>query len=267
MYRQYAFATPALRDLVRSAWSVSYADSSESMPGIIAPDAHVEFLFQTGAPCATWAEGAASAEPSPRAMIFGLRHGALRLVPTGENAIVGIRVTPAVASVILGRPLIDCWDRPVPLSTFIGSEADELLEQIAETLLPLVAPLLESWLLGRLRKWDGDDQHNLGLQNVLIWEIAGEPVSTLADQLGFSVRSLRRYCEKYAGLSPKQLVMSGRMLRACASLVDRRDLAISDVANSLGFGDQSAFTNAFRRYVGMTPARLRAEPIVHCERR
>ena len=86
-------------------------------------------------------------------------------------------------------------------------------------------------------------------------------------QLGFSVRSLRRYCEKYAGLSPKQLVMSGRILRACTSLMDQRLVSISDVANSLGFGDQSAFTNAFRHYVGMTPARLRAEPIVHCERR
>lgn len=142
MYLEYTFATPALRELVRSAWSVSYGSSSETMPGIIAPDAHVEFLFQTGAPCATRAE-----------------HGALRLVPTGDN----------------GR--------------------------------------------------------NLGLQNALIWEIAGNPVSTPSDSLGFSVRSLRRYCEKYAGLSPKQLVMSGRMLRACALLIDRHDFTISDIVD------------------------------------
>lgn len=50
MYRQYTFSAPALSDLIRSAWSVSVAGSAESIPGVIAPDAHVEFVFHTGAP-------------------------------------------------------------------------------------------------------------------------------------------------------------------------------------------------------------------------
>ena len=64
-----AFETPALRGLVAAPWRMAYGRSIEAMPGLIAPDAHVEFVFQTGAPCATRATGSASARPSPRAMI------------------------------------------------------------------------------------------------------------------------------------------------------------------------------------------------------
>lgn len=262
---EYSFATPGLGALVCTAWGASYGSGSDPMPGIIAPDAHVEFLFQTGAPCATLA-AEAEARPSPRAMIFGLRHGALQLRSTGANSIIGFRVPPAVASVILGRPLAECWDQPVALTDLIGPEARDLLDRIAEVPLSCAGTVLETWLLARLNDWNGDDTRNLELQNTLMWRVGGEPVSALADDVGVTLRTLRRHCEKYSGLSPKQLVMSGRMLRACADLLDRREMSITNVAHNMGFGDQPAFTNAFRHYVGMTPANFRAEPVVHCER-
>lgn len=81
-----------------------------------------------------------------------------------------------------------------------------------------------------------------------------------------SERTLRRQFERHAGLSPKQLAMSGRILRACAALSDRGEVPIAHIALDVGFGDQAAFTNAFRHYVGTTPAALRSEPLVYCER-
>lgn len=259
-------ATPALRELVRSAWGVAYTSSSDSMPGVIAPDAHVEFVFQIGSPCATLAAGTTMPVPSPRAMIFAQRHGALRLKPTGANEMVAFRTPSTVASVILGRSLTDCWDRPVALSDLIGAEADRLLDRIAAASTASRGALLESWLILRLADWDQDHARNLQLENTLLWRFARESVSTLADDVGVTLRTLRRHCAKYAGLSPKQLTMSGRILRACAYLCDHRQMPIAEVALSVGFGDQAAFTNAFHYYVGMTPAQLRSEPIVYCER-
>jgi AraC family transcriptional regulator of adaptative response / DNA-3-methyladenine glycosylase II len=96
--------------------------------------------------------------------------------------------------------------------------------------------------------------------------VGSEPVTALSDEVGITDRTLRRHFARHAALSPKQLSMSGRILRACAELSDRRNEPIVEVALRAGFGDQSAFSNAFRRYVGMTPAELRQEPIVFCER-
>lgn len=68
------------------------------------------------------------------------------------------------------------------------------------------------------------------------------------------------------GLSPKELERTGRILRACASLQDRPLKSVGEVALDLGFYDQSAFTHAFSKQLGMSPSVFRALPLVFCER-
>jgi AraC-like DNA-binding protein len=243
-----------------------YGECVDQLPGVIAPDAHVEFVFQTGSPCAVLGGARTTLRPSPKAMMYAQRHGTLTLLPTGANVILAFRMTPAVASVILGQPLSDCWDRPVDLADLIGQEAYRLLDRIAESAFHAQSGLIEAWLISRLGAWAPENDRNLRLQRALLWRFGEESISRLAETAGVTVRTLRRHFAKHAGLSPKQLSMSGRVLRACADLSDRRDIPIAEVALRVGFNDQAAFTNAFHHYVGMTPGRLRAEPIVHCER-
>lgn len=260
------FATPSLHGLVSAPWCMAYGAFVGTLPGVVAPDAHVEFVFQTGAPCATQSAADAPVTSSPAAMVYAQRHGVLRLVPTGANAILAFRTTPAVASVILGRPIADCWDRPVDLAELVGPEAHRLLDRMAGVPLSMQGAFVEAWLVSRLQAWGSENERNLRLQRNLLWRSGGRSLSVLADDLGVTARTLRRHFTKHAGLSPKQLSMSGRILRACAYLNDRHDMSIAEVGLRVGFGDQAAFTNAFHHYVGMTPGRLRAEPIVFCER-
>lgn len=260
-----AFGHARLAALASAPWTMSYAGAVEALPGLIAPDAHVEFVFQTGAPCGIRA-GHASSDGLPPAMLYAQRHGTLALEPRGANAMIAFRATPAVATFILGRPLDDCWDRPVDLADMIGPAADRLLTRLAEAPAAARPALLEAWLLARLSDWDADQERVLDLQRALLWRSGERPVGALAEAYGLTERTLRRLCARNAGLSPKQLSMSGRILRACADLVDRPSLPLAEIALRTGFGDQAAFTNAFRHYVGTTPGRLRAEPIVYCER-
>lgn len=256
----YAFEAPALRGLIASAWGQAYGGEMAELPGIIAPDAHVEMVFQVGAPCRAISGGAEA--QTPGAMIYGLRHGALRLRATGANRMVAVRMAPAMASVALRSNLRELWDRPAPLAELIGAEADLLLERLAAATLREAGSTLEAWLIGRLADWDADDLRQMRVQAALARGFEGPSVSALAETLGYTVRTLRRRCEAYAGLSPKQLVMSGRMLRAC-DLLRASETPLAEIALHLGFSDQSAFTNTFRHYHGMTPGALRAAPLVH----
>jgi AraC-like DNA-binding protein len=259
------FERPTLGRLVRSPWAMSYGQDC-ALPGMIVPDAHVEFVLQMGAPASTTVAGHQFPRPTPRAMIYAQRHGVLTLGSTGANEMVAFRTTPAVATIILRHSLEGCWDRAIDLTELIGAEAHTLLDRLATVRPNARLALLESWLIGRLADWGSEEDLQHRLQHELLWRTCAETVGALAEDLGFTERTLRRRLATYAGISPKQLAMSGRILRASALLCDRPDIRIAEVALMTGFGDQSAFTNAFRAYLKLTPAELRAEPVVFLER-
>lgn len=77
----------------------------------------------------------------------------------------------------------------------------------------------------------------------------------IAEQLHLSGRHLnRRLAED--GLSFKTLRESVLQAMACQAL--RSEQRLADIAEQLGFSDENAFTRAFRRWQGITPARYRA---------
>lgn len=86
----------------------------------------------------------------------------------------------------------------------------------------------------------------------------GVEVADLAAVAEMSVTQLERQTRRVLGLSPKQLVMRFRIEEALR-LLTTSDLGLADVAHRCGFYDQSAFGRYFRRIVGSTPARYRAE--------
>lgn len=76
-----------------------------------------------------------------------------------------------------------------------------------------------------------------------------------AKELHVSVRTLQRRLDA-RGLTWQQLLDRMREQLARQYLADRA-LTLSDIALLLGFSEQSAFTRAFRRWTGGTPAQLR----------
>ncbi len=78
--------------------------------------------------------------------------------------------------------------------------------------------------------------------------------STLAEQLGISLRSLQRYF-KLLGETPGQRLLQLRLTQARTELATRklRTASITDCAYACGFSDLSHFYRAFRQRYGMTP--------------
>lgn len=74
----------------------------------------------------------------------------------------------------------------------------------------------------------------------------------LAQQVGFSPYHFARLFRQTTGESPHQFVLRQR-LAAAERLLKETNLPLAHVASAIGIPNQSHFTQAFKRHLGMTP--------------
>jgi AraC family transcriptional regulator len=82
------------------------------------------------------------------------------------------------------------------------------------------------------------------------------PLTTLAGLVRLSPHHFCRAFKQSLGLSPCRYHGMRRMERAKLLLADL-EVAVAEVAQRLGYGETSVFTNAFRRGTGLTPTAFR----------
>jgi AraC-like DNA-binding protein/quercetin dioxygenase-like cupin family protein len=98
-------------------------------------------------------------------------------------------------------------------------------------------PAFVRTVLSRIEDWYADHERT--------------SLEALASAAGVSPFHLVREFTRVVGLSPHRYVIQTRVRRAGELLA--AGVSISDVADTVGFVDQSHLTNYFRRYVGATP--------------
>lgn len=81
-------------------------------------------------------------------------------------------------------------------------------------------------------------------------------VAGIAREVGVSESRLYALFEDSFHTSPQRFVVQRRMERAALFLIESR-LSLAEIAHRVGYGDQSAFSRAFRRVWGETPAAYR----------
>jgi AraC-like DNA-binding protein len=84
---------------------------------------------------------------------------------------------------------------------------------------------------------------------------SGISVKELAHAVHISPRQMHRKFVDAFGMSPQTFIMKLRIQAACEAL-QREDSQIAEVAASFGFCSQSAFTEVFQKYVGVTPLKF-----------
>jgi AraC family transcriptional regulator len=84
--------------------------------------------------------------------------------------------------------------------------------------------------------------------------LAGDlSIETLASEAYLSAFHFARLFKQTLGLTPHQYVLQNRIERAKRLIVTSPRLNLTEISLSVGFFDQSHFTNAFKRVVGATP--------------
>ncbi len=82
-------------------------------------------------------------------------------------------------------------------------------------------------------------------------------VADLATHCGFGARRFHQLFDEAFGTTPHRYLQGLRLDTALTLLCDAR-LTLSEIALTVGFADQSAFTHAFTRRFGLAPGQWRA---------
>ena len=262
-----SFAQPSCASLVKGMWSASGQAHEMVLPGVVAPDSHVEFVFHLGNTWRMQRAGQQKWTKQPQAFVLAQSHGALRFDGTGEVSVIAFRVSPIVATRLLGRPPRNLWNEPIDLADLIGGDARKISEELSRAPASRRFALLSDWVERRLGNWSDADWHAQRLFDHVMWRAQTRRLEDVAKDVGWSSRALRRLFAEAADLAPKDVQLTGRHLEACAMLRERPDLDVTEIAGRVGFYDHAAFTHSFRERLGLTPSQFRSESHAFYERR
>jgi AraC family transcriptional regulator len=86
-------------------------------------------------------------------------------------------------------------------------------------------------------------------------------LDVLADHIGYSRHHFASLFRRTTGETPHQFVLRRRLEHA-RQLLEISNLSLGRIAGACGFADQSSFTRAFKRALGVTPGSYRREQAI-----
>ena len=87
-------------------------------------------------------------------------------------------------------------------------------------------------------------------------EYGSNLIKQAAEELGISERHIHRLFVSELGVSPKQYIMTKRLLNA-KNLLQSTNLSVTEIAGRVGFGSQTRLTDTMKLRYGITPRDLR----------
>jgi AraC-like DNA-binding protein len=167
-------------------------------------------------------------------------------VEDGQGWLYGV-VTTRFATRLTGSGRVEgAHLRPGALSALTEDPA-----ALVDTRVPVAVGRLEEWL-DRPAK-EGSELVDRAVDLVTARQDLTR-VDALAAELAVPVRTLQRRFDRHLGIGPKWVLRRCRIQDALAVIETGGEVDWADLAVTLGFADQSHFTNAFTALVGVPPA-------------
>jgi len=230
-------APPALRDAVACLWA-QVTTSAADRPGLVLPDGCADLVWEQG-------RGAYVAGPDT---------GPVPTTMAAGTVVLGVRFRPSAGGPALGVPLSELRDRRIDLADLRPAEASRLpatldpdtaAARVLEVTAVLVSDSAPDTAVTRAARLLRDPRAR---------------AEDIADEVGLSLRQLRRRCHAAVGYGPKTLQRVLRF-RRFVSRIDTHaqrpgDLDLAALAAEAGFADQAHLTRECGRLSGLTPAAL-----------
>ena len=258
---------PWLRPFVRSMWAsepgLAGADASRApYREHVLPTGDMHLVFRlSAAPLRLFADAADSAGWTlGHAIVGGARSAFYAREVSMPATSVGVQLRPGAAWALFGMPASALAERHTPLDALWGAKAAEALELLHGLPTPEARlNALEAMLTRRLAQQPHalHPAVALGLHGL----VDGTPVRELVRASGFSHRHFVGLFKEAAGLAPKRLQRVLRLQRLLAAAPGTAALPWAELAQAMGYSDQSHFIREFGDFAGMTPqAYRRASP-------
>lgn len=208
-------------------------------------------LLLDGAWSQTFSDGRVATYSPPSAIMSGVIGRSAR-VRGAPGRVVGVGFLPAGWAVFTALPACDYVNDIVPLSTFVGAAADELLDdvRVAADDAAMVAAL-DAWFLAHMAGRKGAETLLVAAHAALL-DPDVRSVAEWARRLGRSPRQLERLALTYFGMGPKALLRRQRFLRSFAAIREHPPGLWGRMIDP-GYVDQSQFIRDFRHFMGMPP--------------
>jgi AraC-like DNA-binding protein len=246
---RYFLPAPELRAMITTYYVIEIGDDG-LMDELLFPEwANVRLLLD-GEWGQTYGDGRTLNFSSPSALMSGVISRTAK-IRGGPGRVVGVGFLPAGWGAFTALPARDHVDDIVPLSTFVGVAAEELLRDVR------AAPD-DAALVVALDGWLGSRMANTAPESALVTahEALLDPdVRSVADwarRLGRSTRQAERLALAYFGMSPKALLRRQRFLRSFAAIREQPPGLWGRMIDP-GYVDQSQFIREFRYFMGMAP--------------
>ena len=220
------------------------------------PAAHLEMIIQVGALFRDVDSDGVTRDPFPRACLTGMQLApAVIEAPEEPCCVIGIRLKPIGAYMLLGRPAALSQGTTLDLTDVLGSEISELTErcQASRTTAARLAQI-DRWLTTRLARTEETHSAIAWVTRRLEASDGRESITALRRQTGLGAAHLVATFREQLGVSPKRYSRVLRFRRALG-LLQQGD-ALADAAMTAGFYDQPHMNADFREFAGMTPAQF-----------
>lgn len=180
------------------------------------------------------------------------------VVPLAPRTIVvGVRLRPGAASVVLGAPASELLDRDTPLRDIWGRDADALSRVIERSSVEARLAAAEAVLAGRLADARPLDPV-IGAGSRWLARHPEGRIAHLARFLDIGERRLRRRFATAVGYGPKTLQRVLRLQRALAlaGRGARSPVSLAALAAEAGYADQAHMSRDVRTLTGRSPGDL-----------
>jgi len=239
-------APAALRDAVACLWA-QVADDQDRV-GLVLPDGCTDLIWTQG-------QGTSVAGPDT---------GPVPTTMAAGTVILGARFRPSAGGPALGTPLSELRDQRVDLADLWSAAA----RRLSATLDPATAADRLLDVTGALVAGARPD-----LAVAQAARLLHDPrarAEDVADDIGLSLRQLRRRCHDAVGYGPKTLQRVLRFRRFVSRIdalppdpadadlpgLDLPGLDLASLAAQAGYADQAHLTRECGRLAGLTPAAL-----------
>lgn len=252
-YEEFRPAEPLAR-FIKCFWVLESPEANSASPERILPDGCTEIVFHLGDPFDQH-NSDGTTERQPLALLVGQMRRHLLIQPTGRVRVLGVRFWPGGAYPFLALPQNEIAGRVVALDSIWGTITRELHSRIADAATAIESVKhVEETLLALLKKFRSDDKGLLKAIALILRSGGRQPVESLAENMGISLRKLDRTFNTRVGLPPKTLCRIVRFQRVF-KMLEREDRAPNwvQIALECGYYDQAHFVKEFREFAGKAP--------------